>query len=174
MRTDLCVSFQFVRRLEIYLCYNENLNRVIACTEKDFEVDSFNEESKISDYKPFYVINMGGFEKELNEMFHGTVTVGKPWVESFYNSKEFRASEFKLLLIFAKDAFDNELLTWNIIKDKTKDHDFYNLVDPKDFDLLIKITQFETTHEGEEVFTDKQIVYDTKEGKVIFDSFGGV
>jgi hypothetical protein len=117
---------------------------------------------------------MGGFEKELNEMFHGTVTVGKPWVESFYNSKEFRASEFKLLLIFAKDAFDNELLTWNTIKEKTKDHDFYNLVDPKDFDLLIKVTQFETTHEGEEVFTDKQIVYDTKEGKVIFDSFGGV
>lgn len=173
MRTNLYVTFHFVKPLEIFLCKNEEKKHIVFCTEKDFEVKTFNQENFMIDHERDYVIPYNGFNGELNELFSDTLSVGKPWVEDFYESERFREGAFKMLLLFSAEAFYKQLLSWSIIKEKTEEYKILNLVNPSDFDLLVTIDELEISHEGDEIFTGKQIAYDTKEKRVVKDDFGG-
>lgn len=171
MRTNLYVTFHFVKPLEIFLCKNEERKHVVFCTEKDFEVESFKQENFMTDHKRDCAICSNGFNGELNELFSDTLSVGEPWVKDFYESESFREGAFKMLLLFSVEAFYKQLLSWSLVREKTNEYKILNLVNPSDFDLLITIDEFEVSHEGDEVFTGKQIAYDTKAGKVVKDDF---
>ena len=171
MRTNLYVTFHFIRPLEIFLCKNEEKKHIVFCTEKDFEVESFNQENFMVDHERNYVIYFNGFEGELNELFSDTLSVGKPWVEDFYESENFREGAFKMLLLFSVEALYKQLLSWATVRERTDGYKILNLVNPSDFDLLITIDEFEVDHEGDDVFTGKQIAYDTKEKRVVKDDF---
>jgi hypothetical protein len=171
MRTNLYVTFRFIRPLVIFLCKNEEKKHIVFCTEKDFEVETFNQENFMVDHERDYFIYFNGFEGELNELFSDTLSVGKPWVEDFYESENFREGAFKMLLLFSVEAFYKQLLSWTTIRERTDGYKILNLVNPSDFDLLITIDELEVNHEGNEVFTCKQIAYDTKEKRVVKDDF---
>ena len=172
MRTNLYVTFHFVRPLEIFICKNEEKKHIILCTEKDFEVESFNQENFTADHERDHVVYCyNGFCGELNELFSDTLSVGEPWVKDFYESESFREGALKMLLLFSVEAFYKNLLSWDTIKEKTDGYKVLNLVNPADFDLLITIDEFKASHEGDEIFTGKQIAYDTKEKRVVKDDF---